>query len=452
MLSSMKMNKSKIILFLFLVLSTTLSVAQEGEIRTLEQNDIFYKAIEFEVKANTFYTHIDPDFRASSISFETSLSNTLQRAYVLLGGTQKFLLRKDIHNTQALEDKASRAGHQSTELYIAPGAFQFFSFFSGDLSGTMRVNLLYAPPLENDPKKTESKKKVSLKDCSVKPVSIDQSVWRQGLPDPKGSPVQTSVKHLILHHAAGSNSETNYTAVVRNYYLLHTQTNNWDDIGYNFLVAQDGTIYDGRDGRELMEDDNVLGAHMCARNTQTMGICLLGNYDVNGVFPTDTSLASIEKLLVWKLHKEHLNPLDSLPHPSAGMLGTIAGHKEGCAAGYTKCPGDNYFAMINGGMKERVNDSLMNCEALGYTRDLSSELISIYPNPTDDYFSLRGLVLTKAYIQIINTQGRVLKKLTFDSLDEGQQIETRSLPAGIYVVWIHSDQGNYSYRLQINPY
>ena len=63
----------------------------------------------------------------------------------------------------------------------------------------------------------------------------------------------------MVHHSAGSNTNSNYTQVVRDIYLYHTQVNGcWSDIGYNYLVAQDGSIYNGRDPGALEQDD-VLG-------------------------------------------------------------------------------------------------------------------------------------------------------------------------------------------------
>src|SRR5690606_5894496 len=118
--------------------------------------------------------------------------------------------------------------------------------------------------------------RISANHCS-EPQMIDPSHWRAGLPQPKGSPVFTSVNHIIIHHSAGSNLVTDFTNEVRNIYLYHTNVNGWDDIGYNFLIAPNGTIYQGRDGRGIVEKDYVMGAHMCGRNSGTMGICLLGD-------------------------------------------------------------------------------------------------------------------------------------------------------------------------------
>lgn len=54
-------------------------------------------------------------------------------------------------------------------------------------------------------------------------------------------------------------------------------SNGWDDIGYNFLVGEDGNVYEGRGW------DNV-GAHAKDFNSQSMGVCILGTYTSKYIF------------------------------------------------------------------------------------------------------------------------------------------------------------------------
>jgi hypothetical protein len=182
--------------------------------------------------------------------------------------------------------------------------------------------------------------------------AILQSSWRSGLQAPNYSRSFTDVTHLIIHHSAGSNTNANYTQVVRDIYLYHTEVNGWSDIGYNFLISQDGTIFTGRDPANG-DQDNVRGAHFCGANTNTMGICLLGNYEI--AQPTDLVLRSLETILTFKTDKEEIDPLASSQHIN-GFLPNIAGHRDGCA---TLCPGENIyrrFADIRLGVADRLDD------------------------------------------------------------------------------------------------
>jgi hypothetical protein len=175
--------------------------------------------------------------------------------------------------------------------------------------------------------------------CEELPPVVLQSQWRDGLDDPVYSRSFHEVKHLIVHHSAGSNSNTNYTQVVRDIYLYHTEVNGWSDIGYNFLIAQDGTLYAGRDPGEG-DQSLVRGAHFCGANTNTLGVCMLGNYET--ALATQPSIDMLQNLLVYEVITNELDPLGERPH-STGQLNTIAGHRDGCA---TLCPGEDMYTRL----------------------------------------------------------------------------------------------------------
>lgn len=48
-------------------------------------------------------------------------------------------------------------------------------------------------------------------------------------------------------------------------------TKGWDDIGYNFIIGEDGNIYEGRGWGKK-------GAHSKPFNSKSIGICIIGNY------------------------------------------------------------------------------------------------------------------------------------------------------------------------------
>jgi hypothetical protein len=430
----------KNILFLFAFFICFHAFAQEGPISTIKESGKHYKAIEFNVKKNTFYTQIIPQFLGTSLSIEVNNDQSFEGAYILLGGTEKFNISKNEENTAVLQGIANRSSNQSSTLFVSKSPFEFFSFYSGKLEGTIRINILYAKPLKVS--YIEGTKKKSSNDCSQQPQSIDQSIWRVGLPDPAPNPSYSQVKHIILHHAAGSNTDINYVNTVRNYYLFHTQTNGWDDIGYNYLVAPNGDIFDGRQGDSL-GDDNVIGAHMCARNTNTMGICLLGNYQNTGYLPTDTAFASINKLIVWKLWKEQLlNPYDSSLHPVANpvmYLGVIAGHRQGCNPGYTSCPGQDYFDLIESRVRALVAINLANCTPLG-VNTISNRDILIYPNPSHGN-PINIIAPDKIdEIKVFNSLGKLIFQQTFNDY----KVEISKLnEIGIMLLEISTDKGKY---------
>jgi len=282
-----------------------------------------------------------------------------------------------------------------------------------------------------------------LAEACAKPATIDQDVWRAGLPAPAQAPDATWPVHLIVHHAATSNSQTDYIQVVRNIYLYHTQVNKWNDIGYNFLVAQDGTIFQGRDGRNLIADDDVLGAHFCGKNTNTMGICLLGDY--SNIPPTEKAIASLVSLLSWKANKENLNPVGSGAHPqnnaASSLLEVIAGHRDGCS---TECPGSFTYTLLPQ-IRQQVLTQLNNC------KETDGQEIVLYPQPGKGEVFVR--VAPGKEIQQIHVFDVTGKTIPADvktiNLRE-VQINTHFLASGLYVVHVYlQDDTFYTRKLAV---
>lgn len=187
------------------------------------------------------------------------------------------------------------------------------------------------------------------------PQVVSQSVWRKGLPEPDYTRSFNEVEHLIVHHSATANHLTDYTNVVRNIYIYHTEVNGWSDIGYNYLIAPNGTLFAGRDPAGGAQD-NVRGAHFCGQNSATMGVCLLGDY--TQVQPATEMMLSLEHLLSWKTYKEQLEATGEIPHPANPQLPVIAGHQDGCA---TACPGRYVYEKLPA-LRLAVQENQQACE------------------------------------------------------------------------------------------
>jgi hypothetical protein len=217
--------------------------------------------------------------------------------------------------------------------------FDFFTIHSGEAPETTPINARVSDTFE----------------CLEPFEYITQSDWREGLQPPNYTRSFHTVNHNIVHHAAGSNSNSNYTQVVRDIYLYHTQVNGWSDLGYNYLIAQNGAIYAGRDP-DGGSQDNVRGAHFCGSNSGTLGVSLLGNYET--AIPTELTWNSLQSLLTFELMTQELDPFDSYSHP-LGNIGTIAGHRDGCS---TLCPGENAYSQLVE-LKNQVNDLIASCHS-----------------------------------------------------------------------------------------
>jgi hypothetical protein len=160
----------------------------------------------------------------------------------------------------------------------------------------------------------------------AKPSFTSRTTW--GARAATSSPSYTTVNFLIIHHEDGPNTSTDWAARVRSIQNYHMNTNGWSDIGYNYLVDPNGVPYDGRGGGE-----NVIGAHFCGKNGNTMGICMLGNYST--VRPTNNAEYALKRILAWKAKQRGINVLGTAFHVDR-TINTVTGHQAGCA---TSCPG-----------------------------------------------------------------------------------------------------------------
>ena len=184
----------------------------------------------------------------------------------------------------------------------------------------------------------------------LKPAATQSIISRidWGCPDgessPMWTPAYTVVTHAVVHHTAGANDLTNWAAEVRNIWYFHTFTNGWGDIGYNFLIDPNGVIYEGRAG-----GNGAIGAHFSCRNTNTVGIALLGTF--SNMPPSNAALASLEKMLDEICKRNSIDPTAVLYHPPTQLvLPTILGHRDGNPSTQTctrtECPGDVLYSML----------------------------------------------------------------------------------------------------------
>ncbi|MEZ0538564.1 N-acetylmuramoyl-L-alanine amidase [Fibrella arboris] len=350
--------------FLLLLLLTASAMAQ-----TRRQAD----GRELVVHSNKAYRlTVDQPYTSALIAYPTG--ETLQGTYLVVAG-DTLPLQADPH---------AGAGKPMSALVVFRQPVTQLTLQTGTLAGAVLLQLFYAPPLPAGYVQAQVSALARQGSECVKPAVIPASVWRAGLTPPKELPVQTKVQFIVVHHSVTSNTATDQVEEVRNIYLLHTLSNGWNDIGYNFLIGRDGVIYEGRDGQGMMDGDNVLGAHFCAQNSGTMGICLLGNF--NEAQPGSSAIASLAKLIGWKLKKEGLQPIGMAFHPgSAKQLDVISGHRDGVCT--TECPGNNLYAALPA-IRQEVGQ-VCSFEPTPLATGSSDVDWVVYPNPSRAMFQVR---------------------------------------------------------------
>jgi len=179
----------------------------------------------------------------------------------------------------------------------------------------------------------------------TQPKYISRVEW--GSPDgdkARGPLSYAPVQQLIVHHSADNYTGSDYAAWMRAIWNYHVFNNGWVDFGYNWAIAPDGSLYEGRAG-----GDNVIGAHFSCQNTGTMGVVLLGTFTEGQ--PTAEARARLAKLLAWKAVQREIDPLGrSLHRGMNSVIDNISGHRDGnrlpgsCTV--TACPGDAFYPKL----------------------------------------------------------------------------------------------------------
>ncbi len=157
--------------------------------------------------------------------------------------------------------------------------------------------------------------------CNTKSIKLNEHEIQKlalSLTDP-GTDKMKSVNRIVIHHSA---TTTGNAACFR---VLHRALNNWNDIGYHYVIGN-GTVSENgeiEEGRQLP----FIGAHALGANEDSIGICLVGNF--NKQKPSEMQLSSLVSL-VQKLQK-----LFSINHEAITLHKLVKGS-------FTECPGKNF--------------------------------------------------------------------------------------------------------------
>ena len=169
---------------------------------------------------------------------------------------------------------------------------------------------------------------------------------------PSGPQYTGMPKVAILHHTDTTNSYApqDVPAIIRSIYAFHVESEDWCDVGYNFLVDRFGRIWEGRFGGI---DKPVLGAHAGGFNTNTFGVGLIGTF--TSVQPTQPMIDATAQLMAWKLALSYANPVGTATLTAAPFsqvryragtkvsFNVISGHRD---ADQTSCPGNAAYALL----------------------------------------------------------------------------------------------------------
>lgn len=157
------------------------------------------------------------------------------------------------------------------------------------------------------------------------PTILPRSQWG-GRPPKLVENMTEPVGYVVIHHTYLPGACLNRTACIKamqgiqNY---HMDDRGWNDIGYNFAVGGDQTVYAGRGW-------GVVGAHAPPYNRKSIGIVIIGDY--RETLPAKATLRVARDLIRCGI--------------SMGKIRgnyQLIGHRQ---ARQTECPGDALFNEI----------------------------------------------------------------------------------------------------------
>ncbi|MDD5041055.1 MAG: N-acetylmuramoyl-L-alanine amidase [Candidatus Peribacteraceae bacterium] len=140
------------------------------------------------------------------------------------------------------------------------------------------------------------------------------------------------IRLIVVHHTAQTlrNDPRSPLERMRALYLYHAKTLGWGDIGYHYIIDEDGTIYEGRAG-----GDNVIGGHAYCANVGTLGIALMGNFEIEE--PSQIQILALQWLLKNLTDHYGLDARNTMKFHGESKE-VIVGHRDVVS---TACPG--YF-------------------------------------------------------------------------------------------------------------
>ncbi|KAJ8712951.1 hypothetical protein PYW08_008255 [Mythimna loreyi] len=155
---------------------------------------------------------------------------------------------------------------------------------------------------------------------------VDRENW--GARPPNGfTPLSLPVPYVVVHHSYIPPDCETTAACERSMRVMqdmHQINNGWVDIGYNFAVGGEGSVFEGRGW-------NAVGAHATTFNVKSIGICMIG--DFVGKLPPAAQIQSLKDLIAAGVEQGYIRPDYKL-----------IGHRQVSA---TECPGQALFDEIS---------------------------------------------------------------------------------------------------------
>jgi len=123
----------------------------------------------------------------------------------------------------------------------------------------------------------------------------------------------SNIRYLVIHHTRTSPDTTPHEIARQ-----HVERIGWPGIGYHFVIAADGTVYQ-------TNDLATVSFHARQFNPMAVGIALTGEFSSQG--PSSVQLDSVTRLCAYLMSELNLS------------IEGVRGHRD---LVYTTCPGDQW--------------------------------------------------------------------------------------------------------------
>ncbi|MCA9311001.1 MAG: N-acetylmuramoyl-L-alanine amidase [Phycisphaerales bacterium] len=128
------------------------------------------------------------------------------------------------------------------------------------------------------------------------PELVSRRLWAKGAPEPRLMDRMLPIDRITVHHdgmsAFTSTSGDDAAQRIEAIRAAH-RARGWGDIGYHYAIDPAGRIWEAR-------PVSWQGAHVKDQNVGNLGICVLGNYEIQQ--PNPAQLAAVERFVVSRMH------------------------------------------------------------------------------------------------------------------------------------------------------
>lgn len=205
-------------------------------------------------------------------------------------------------------------------------------------------------------------------------------------------PVYYKASRIVVHHTATGINTTNPAASVRAIYLYHAYTRKWGDIGYNYLIDHNGTIYEGKAGGDETQGYHAFGA----ANRMSVGISVIGDYSYSA--PSSKARTSLVRLMAEKaaFYGFRLKYSDGGTAKWRDISYTVFGHRTSYQWDYdtnswkvnqTACPGNSFAAILPSLTQEAENYRSANFTKI---KQVEAEVDAAFEEPHD-----QGIIIVR---------------------------------------------------------